>query len=67
MAGPRGTRNGASKLDEEKVRYIRQHHRPHFNTKELATKFNVACQTINAVTNGLIWGWVDQESNNGPH
>lgn len=58
MPAPSGTRNPAAKLNEEKVRYIREHHLTYVNTRELAEKFNVTPNTINAVTSGITWSWL---------
>ena len=49
----KGTRNGNSKLDDIKVRYIRIYRR--IPTKELSKKFGVACSTINMIKNGTSW------------
>jgi poly(3-hydroxybutyrate) depolymerase len=59
----RGRRNGAARLTEDAVRYIRQHYRPnprnHSNGGALAAKFGVTRRTINAVYHGEQWGWLD--------
>ena len=63
----RGSRNGASKLTEAKVREIRSRYVPCANGKRrdpgstivLAREFGVNPSTIKAIAHGVIWGWLD--------
>ena len=59
MPGPRGTRNGASKLTEKTVREIREQYRPFKNASQLARRYGVTRNTIRAVADGEIWGWLE--------
>jgi len=55
----RGVLNGAAKLTEAQVRYIRTHYRPGHNTQTLANKFNVTRQAVYMAATGMTWGWLD--------
>lgn len=66
----RGTRNGASKLDEDKVRSIRARYEPGLyggggpmrqrgNKAALAAEFDIHPRTVLAIVYGETWSWVD--------
>lgn len=59
MTKARGETNGAVKLTEDQVRYIRAHYRPGYNATTLARKYSVSRQTIYAAATGMTWGWLD--------
>ncbi len=59
--GAKGSRNGAAKLTEAKVRHIKRTHLPYINTVELAKTYGVTRWTIMAIHNGLTWAHVEQE------
>ncbi len=56
--GSKGTKNGQSRLDEEKVRAIRAELIPFFNTAEVAAKYNVSKRTALSVYNRETWQWL---------
>lgn len=55
----RGERNGQAKLTEAAVLDIRRRYIPRLNTKDLAYKHGVSCDTIRSVVAGRVWYWLD--------
>lgn len=56
----RGTKNGASRLDEHKVRQLRQQYRPYVNGYiKLAREFGISVTAAKQAINGETWGWLD--------
>ncbi len=53
-----GSRNGNSRLDEHKVKKIRELHAAGLNTVDLERKFKVARTTISSIVRGKIWARV---------
>lgn len=57
----RGRANKTSKLDEEKVRFIRANHdpnKPEFTERGLAARFGVTKHAVHAVLRRRTWDWV---------
>lgn len=50
-----GVKNGLSKLNDNKVRKIRELHSEGVSQKELSIRFNVGTTTICSVVNNKIW------------
>lgn len=65
MPHAKGSANGASRLTEDDVRYIRKHYRfagPSSNVSNvmaLAEKFGIAKHTVRSVASGETWGWLE--------
>lgn len=67
--GPRGSANGASKLQEWQVRAIRSlYQAPGWqetgewfpgNSGDLGRRFGINRRTVRSIADGEIWGWLD--------
>lgn len=59
--GPYGTRNGAARLDERKVREIRKRYVPYVNASQLAAEYGIDRRTVRAIALGETWGWLQDD------